>query len=285
MKIIRVKRWGSLFIEVNLLQKIKQTSHLHARVRVFLFQESLQPGDLYKYTCTSDDYFAEFKSVSLTWVLEHLTWMGCRSTWRQTTKECLPSEPLCCLWDVTANVEVQPIGSNRLRLLCCPNNVYRLNWLRLIVHGKASPSCRRERRKNIEKHGILMLAESVNAGMSAEQLWNSEEDKEKCKETERRCENVRAMDWNIKIRWKIKNTKGDITSCLKHPSQEIHVLPKRGRWERSSLTACQPWQNYWTFVCVGKIPWRTACPIYVKMQISLPSFSFKALVYNNICVQ
>lgn len=137
-----------MFIEVNLLQKIKQTSHLHARVRVFLFQESLQPGDLYKYTCTSDDYFAEFSSVSLTWGLEHLTWMGCRSTWRQTTKECLPSEPLCCLWDVTANVEVQPIGSSRLRLLCCPNNVYRLNWLRLIVHGKASPSCRRERRKN-----------------------------------------------------------------------------------------------------------------------------------------
>lgn len=53
-------------MEVNLLQKIKQTPHLHARVRVFVFQESLQLGDLYKYTCTSDDYFAECKSVSLT---------------------------------------------------------------------------------------------------------------------------------------------------------------------------------------------------------------------------
>lgn len=68
-----------------------------------------------------------------------------------------------------------------------------------------------------------MLAASANAGTSAEQLRNSEEDREKCKKAERRLENGRAMDWNIKIRWKIKNTKGDITSRLQHPSQEIHV--------------------------------------------------------------
>lgn len=265
-----------MFIKVNLLQKIKQTSHLHARVRVFVFQESLQLGDLYKYTCTSDDYFAECESVSLTWGLEHLTWMGCRSTWRQTTKECLPSEPLCCLWDVTASVEVQPIGSNRLRLLCCPNKVYRLNWLRLIVHGKASPVCRRERRKNKDYWKTL----NIDAGRererrtNAEQLWNSEEDKEKCKKTERRLENIRAMDWNIKIRRKIKNTNGDITSYFENSSQEIHVLSKRGQWERSNLMACQLWQNNWTFVWVGKIP--TDCPFYVKMQMSLPLLLFKA---------
>lgn len=78
------------------------------------------------------------RTVFLTWGLEHLTWTGCRSTWRQTTKECLPSELPCSL-DVTARVEVQPIGSSRLRLCCWPNNVYTLNWLRLIVQGKASP--------------------------------------------------------------------------------------------------------------------------------------------------
>lgn len=77
--------------------------------------------------------------VSLTWGLEHLMWMGCRSTWRHTTKECLPSESLCSLWDVTASVEVQPMGSTRLRLRCWPSRVYTLNWLRLTVHGKASP--------------------------------------------------------------------------------------------------------------------------------------------------
>lgn len=145
-KLYWVKRWGSLFIEVNLLQKITQRHDLHARVRVFIFQESLQHGDLYKYTCKSDDYLVSFESVWLTWGLEHLTWMGCRSTWRQTTKECLPSELLCSLWDVTASVEVQPIGSSRLRLLCCPSNVYTLNWLRLTVQGKASPGDRHERR-------------------------------------------------------------------------------------------------------------------------------------------
>lgn len=243
-----------MFIKVNLLQKIKQTSHLHARVRVFVFQESLQLGDLYKYTCTSDDYFAECKSVSLTWGLEHLTRMGCRSTWRQTTKDCLPSEPLCCLWDVTASVEVQPIGSNRLRLLCCPNKVYRLNWLRLIVHGKASPVCRRERRKNKDYWKTL----NIDAGRERErrtntkQLWNSEEDKEKCKKTERRLENIRAMDWNIKIRRKIKNTNGDITSYFENSSQEIHVLSKRpvGKVESPGLPAlteqlhiCLSWEN------------------------------------------
>lgn len=35
-----------------------------------------------------------------------------------------------------------------------------------------------------------MLAESMNAGTSAEQLWNSEEDKEKCKKTQSRLENI-----------------------------------------------------------------------------------------------
>lgn len=57
-----------------------------------------------------------------------------------------------------------------------------------------------------------MLAESANAGASAGRVEISEEDKEKCKETERRLENIRAMGWNIKIRRKIKNTNGDITS-------------------------------------------------------------------------
>lgn len=52
-----------MFIEVNLLQKIMQRHDLHARVRVFIFQESLQQGDLYKYTRKSDDYFVRFESV------------------------------------------------------------------------------------------------------------------------------------------------------------------------------------------------------------------------------
>lgn len=84
-----------------------------------------------------------------------------------------------------------------------------------------------------------MLAESVSAGTSTEQLRNSEEDKEKCKKMERRLETIRAMDWNIKIRRKTINTNGDITSYFKNSSQETHVLSKRGQWERPNLMACQ----------------------------------------------
>lgn len=146
-KLYKVRGWGSLIIEVNLYQKIMaDRQDLPARVHVFIFKKSLQGDDLYKYTCDSNDYFVRLRTVWLTWGLEHLTWTGCRSTWRHTTNECLPSELLCSLWDVTASVEVQPIGSNRLRLCCWPSNVYTLNWLRLIVHGKASPGGRHERR-------------------------------------------------------------------------------------------------------------------------------------------
>lgn len=34
---------------------------LPARVRVFIFQESLQGDDLYKYTCNSNDYLEEIQ--------------------------------------------------------------------------------------------------------------------------------------------------------------------------------------------------------------------------------
>lgn len=147
-KLYEFRRWGSLFTGFNLYQKIMRRQDLLARVCAFIFQESLQGDDLYKYTCNSNDYFVTAKTVWLTWGLEHLTWTGCRSTWRHTTKECLASAELCSLWDVTASVEVQPIGSNRLRLCCCPNNVYMLNWLRLIVHGKASPGVRHKEKAN-----------------------------------------------------------------------------------------------------------------------------------------
>lgn len=43
-----------------------QRHNPHARVRVFMFQESLQQDDLYKYTCKSGDYFVRFESVLLT---------------------------------------------------------------------------------------------------------------------------------------------------------------------------------------------------------------------------
>lgn len=165
-----------------------QRQDLPASVRVFVFQESLQRDDLYKYTCNSNDYFVNFRTAWLTWGLEHLTWTGCRSTWRQTTKECLPSEQLCSLWDVTASVEVQPIGSNRLRLCCCPSNVYMLNWLRLIVHGKASPG---GRHRNTEESSsdvvtvhvrsltgirvslVLINNNSISECLKAEDLWMS----------------------------------------------------------------------------------------------------------------
>ncbi|TNN37235.1 hypothetical protein EYF80_052601 [Liparis tanakae] len=85
--------------------------------------------------------------------LEHLTWTACRSTWRHTTKECPPppapppppseeeeeEEQPGSLWEVTASVEVQPMGSSRLRRRCCPSSVYTLDRLRLTDHGKASP--------------------------------------------------------------------------------------------------------------------------------------------------
>lgn len=144
---------------------------LKARMRVFGFQESLQHSDLYKYTCKSGDFSVRFESVRLTWGLEHLTWMGCRSTWRQTTKECLPSELLCSLWDVTASVEVQPIGSNRLRLLCCPSSVYTLNWLRLTVHGKASPGGGDRERNNerVDKNNNQQM------GWNTIQQWEKED--------------------------------------------------------------------------------------------------------------
>lgn len=38
-----------------------QGCNLHARVRVFMFQESLQQRDLYKYTCRSGDDFCEMR--------------------------------------------------------------------------------------------------------------------------------------------------------------------------------------------------------------------------------
>lgn len=88
-----------------------------------------------------------------------------------------------------------------------------------------------------------MLAESANTGMSAEQVkfrgGQRKMQKKKKPKMERRPENIRTMGWNIKIRWKIKNTKGDITSYLKNLSQEIHVLSERGQWERTNLMACQ----------------------------------------------
>ena len=103
-------------------------------------------GHLFEYTCKSNDYSVRFRHT-LTWGLQHLTWTAWRSTWRHTIKECLPSEQLWSLWDVTASVEVQPIGSNRLRLCCWPSKVYTLNWLRLTVQGKASPGGRHEWQK------------------------------------------------------------------------------------------------------------------------------------------
>lgn len=38
-----------------------QGCNLCASVRVFMFQESLQQHDLYKYTCKSGDYFCEMR--------------------------------------------------------------------------------------------------------------------------------------------------------------------------------------------------------------------------------
>lgn len=50
-----------MFIGVNLYQKTMQRQDLHAQVHVFIFQESLQGDDLYKYTCNSNDYLEEIQ--------------------------------------------------------------------------------------------------------------------------------------------------------------------------------------------------------------------------------
>lgn len=91
-----------------------------------------------------------------TWGFEHFISRDSRSTWRQTTNECLDSGPEASSFcDVTAKVEVQPIGSTKLSVICCPRRVYILKWCRLIVHGKASP--------NDDKEGKTVKIFIINA--------------------------------------------------------------------------------------------------------------------------